>query len=337
MCSRSRVVGTVVAALWAANVLLVSPVRAQEVAGGPPLLGLDLYMPVPEDNPIRSDVIELGRSLFFDPLLSIDSTFACATCHRPETGFTNRLTTSVGVYERQGTRNVPAILNRAYGRAFFWDGRITELEEQVLQPILAENEMAMTLDGVVTRLAASPRYSLAFRQVFSRPLSSEDLARALASYVRTIRAAGSPFDRFAAGDSTALTEREREGLELFQGKARCVRCHTGTNFTDDGFHNTGAAWQDGRLQDLGRGQVTGREEDRGAFKTPTLREVARTAPYMHDGSFETLRDVVSFYSDGGRVNPYQDDRIGPLDLSYQEKEALVAFLRALSGEIREGL
>lgn len=328
-----RVLGAL-AAVVVAGVLGADPVEAQASESG---FGLDLYMPIPADNPLRVEVIELGRSLFFDPVLSIDSTFACATCHRPETGFTNRLATSVRVYDRAGERNVPAILNRGYGRAFFWDGRITELEEQVLQPILAEDEMAMTLSAVTERLAADRRYARAFEAVFARPVNAEDLSRALSSYVRTIRASGSPFDRFAAGDSGALTGLERDGLNLFQGSARCVRCHTGTNLTDESFHNTGVAWQEGRLQDLGRAIVTGRDEDRGAFKTPTLREVAGTPPYMHDGSFETLEDVVDFYSDGGRVNPYQDERIGPLNLSDEEKQALVAFLGALSGEIREGL
>jgi cytochrome c peroxidase len=241
------------------------------------------------------------------------------------------------VHDRRGTRNVPAILNRGYGTGFFWDGRIRTLEEQVLQPILAEDEMAMTLEEATDRLAADAEYSRAFRAVFSQQVSSEDLARALSSYVRTIRAAGSPFDRFAAGDSTALTELERTGLDLFQGKARCVRCHTGSNLTDESFHNTGVAWQEGRLQDLGRAIVTGREEDYGAFKTPTLRQVSETPPYMHDGSLATLEEVVEFYSDGGRENPHLDPRIGPLNLSEEEREALVAFLLALTGEVREGI
>jgi len=330
-----RVLGALAIAV-AAGVLGADPVEGQALASGEPALGLDLYMPIPAENPLRRDVVELGRALFFDPVLSVDTTFACATCHRPELGFTNRLTTSVGVYERRGTRNVPAIVNRGYGKAFFWDGRIRTLEEQVLQPILAEDEMAMTLQAVTERLAGDRRYARAFDAAFSRPVNAEDLGRALSSYVRTIRAAGSPFDRFAAGDSTALSELEREGLDLFQGKARCVRCHTGTNLTDESFHNTGVAWREGRLHDLGRAAVTGRDRDRGAFKTPTLRQVSGTPPYMHDGTFSTLEEVVRFYSDGGRPNPNLDSRIGPLNLTEDEKRALVAFLHALSGEIREG-
>jgi cytochrome c peroxidase len=327
---------------------LAPPVGAQQEAVHPepgagstggviPVLGLDVYLPVPEDNPLRPEVVKLGRSLFFDPVLSADSTFACATCHRPEQGFTNRRPTSVGVHGRRGKRNVPAIFNRGYGRAFFWDGRIATLEEQVLQPIIAEDEMAMILPEATQRLARDPEYARRFNRAFSRPVNADDLARALASYVRTIRAGGSPFDRFVAGDATALSDLEREGLEIFQGKGRCVRCHTGTNLTDERFHNTGVAWRDGVLHDEGRALVTGAERDRGAFKTPTLREVPRTPPYMHDGSLATLEDVVDFYNDGGRANPYLDPRIAPLDLSDQERRALVAFLTALKGEIREGM
>ena len=335
------------AVVWAVVGPTATPVGAQEaahpedVAGRTgavlPVLGLDVYLPVPEANPLRPEVVALGRSLFFDPVLSVDSTFACATCHRPEQGFTNRHPTSVGVHGRRGKRNVPAIFNRGYGRAFFWDGRITNLEEQVLQPIVAEDEMAMTLGEATARLEEDEEYARSFRSAFSRRVTVEDLARALASYVRTIRAGGSPFDRFVAGDSTALTELEREGLGIFQGKGRCVRCHTGTNLTDERFHNTGVAWRDGVLHDEGRALVTGADGDRGAFKTPTLREVARTPPYMHDGSLATLEEVVEFYADGGRANPFLDRRIAPLTLSDEDRRALVAFLTALTGEVREGV
>lgn len=300
-------------------------------------LGLDRYLPAPEDNALRPDVIELGRSLFFDPILSIDSTFACATCHRPGQGFANRLPTSVGVQGRRGTRNVPAIFNRGYGRAFFWDGRIATLEEQVLQPIVAREEMGLELGEAVDRLSRHPLYSARFRAVFGRRVQQEDLARSLASFVRTIRAGSSAFDRFAVGESTALNELEKAGLDVFQGKGRCVRCHTGTNLSDESFHNTGVAWRDGVFLDAGRALVTGDPEDRGAFKTPTLREVARTPPYMHDGSFATLEEVVDFYSNGGRANPNLDPAIRLLDLTDGDKRALLAFLRSLTGEIRSGL
>jgi cytochrome c peroxidase len=317
---------------------LLAPVFAQHGEISPPSLpGLDRYLPVPEANPLRREVVELGRSLFFDPILSADSTVACATCHRPEFGFTNRLPVSVGAYGRSGTRNVPTILNRGYGRAFFWDGRIATLEEQVLKPIVAIDEMALELDVAVSRLSQHPDYRERFPAVFGRPPTEDDLARALSSFVRTIRTGDSAFDRFAAGDPTALSELEREGLDIFQQKGGCVRCHTGTNLTDESFHNTGVAWGGAAFLDEGRAIVTGEVADRGAFKTPTLREVSHTAPYMHDGSFATLEDVVDFYSDGGRQNPNLDLNLRSLDLVPHEKLALVAFLKSLSGEIRAGL
>jgi cytochrome c peroxidase len=304
---------------------------------GAPLPGLDVYMPLPANGSLRREVVELGQALFFDPILSLDSTVACADCHRPELGFTNRRATSVGVEDRQGTRNVPAIFNRAYGRAFFWDGRIESLEEQVLQPIMAEDEMALELDEAIERLATDGRYSGRFNEAFGRTVNRTDLANALASFVRTIQAGGSLFDCFNAGDSTALNEQQRMGLDIFQGKGRCVRCHAGTNLTDESFHNTGVAWRDGVFQDEGRAIVTGESGDRGRFKTPTLREVSRTAPYMHDGSFPTLEEVVDFYSDGGRANPNLDAELRPFNLAPDEKLALVAFLESLSGNIRSGL
>ena len=197
--------------------------------------------------------------------------------------------------------------------------------------------MALTVEQAVVRIAADPVYAERFRTTFSSGVNVKDLSRALASYVRTIRAGDSPFDHLVAGDADALSEREFQGLQLFQGKARCDRCHLGANLTDEGFHNTGVAWSDGEWLDDGRFGVTGQEADRGRFKTPTLREVARTAPYMHDGSLATLEEVVDFYDRGGNANPYLDGHIRALHLTDQDKKALVAFLESLSGEIREGL
>ncbi len=325
----------VLAALVVAGTLAPVDGMAQRHLSDRPT-GLDLYMPVTPGNPLQDDVVDLGRRLFFDPILSRDSSFACSSCHQPERGFTNALPTSAGVFGRRGRRNVPAILNRGYGRSFFWDGRISSLEEQVLQPIQAPDEMDLPLEDAVGRLASNRAYSRRFRATFSRQVNVQDVARALASYVRTIQSGDSRFDRLVAGDTSALTEIERRGLALFQGKARCDRCHVGTNLTDEGFHNTGVAWSDGRLLDLGRFFSTGAEKDRGAFKTPTLREVDRTAPYMHDGSILTLEDVVDFYDRGGNANPFLDPILRPLNLSLLEKEALVAFLRALTGQIKEG-
>ena len=283
-------------------------------------LGLDLYLPVPEDNPLTAEKIEAGRRLFFDPRLSLDGSISCATCHDPHRAFSSRRAIPSGVFGRAGRRNAPAIVNRVYGRAFFWDGRATSLEEQVLKPIEDPAEMGSTVEAAAARVG----------------LTHEELARSLASYVRSILAGNSPFDRFVAGDQRALSADEQAGLRLFRGKANCTACHAGPTLSDEQVHNTGVAWGDGRFNDDGRGGVTGNDADRGAFKTPTLREVARTAPYMHDGSLSTLEDVIEFYDRGGRRNPALDSEIRPLHLTATEKRQLVALLRALSGDLVEG-
>ena len=242
-------------------------------------LGLDLYLPVPEDNSLTREKVELGRKLFFDPLLSRDETLSCAGCHDPERAFTDGRAISEGVFGRKGTRSVPMLVNRGYGRAFFWDGRISSLEEQVLQPIQDPKEMEMTLPEVLRRLRQNRQYRQRFQSLFGREVTAEDLARVLASYVRTILSGNSALDRYVSGQREALSKRAQEGLRLFRGKANCTACHIGPNFTDERFHNTGVAWKKGQLTDPGRFLVTGQEEDQGAFKTPTLREIARTAPY----------------------------------------------------------
>lgn len=312
-----------------------STLAAQSDPAAGPLTGLDLYMPVPSGPGARPEATALGRRLFFEPALSRDSTLACASCHRPDQAFANDRRVSVGVFGRRGTRNVPAILNRGWGETFFWDGRIASLEQQVLQPILAPVEMGMTVEEAVERLSSDRQYARRFREVFGGEVDARWLAAALAAYVRSIRAGDSPFDREMGGE-LVLTDVERRGMALFQGRARCVRCHAGPLLSDESFHNTGIAWRDGSPADSGRALVTGRHEDLGAFKTPTLREVEHTAPYMHDGSLRTLEDVVDFYDAGGHPNPALDPLIRPLGLSRADKAALVAFLRSLSGRIEEG-
>ncbi len=227
----------------------------------------------------------------------------------------------MGVFGRAGTRRVPALINRGYGAAFFWDGRVSTLEEQALKPIQDPKEMDMTLSEAAARVGLSP----------------DEISRALASYVRTILSGDSPLDRYLNGESQALSDMARRGLEIFRGKGNCTACHVGPNFSDERFHDTGVAWRGGILRDPGRCAVTGKEADRGAFKTPTLREVARTAPYMHDGSIATLEDVIEFYNRGGNANPNLDPEIHPLHLTADEKQALVAFLRSLSGAVQEGM
>src|SRR5207237_750145 len=206
------------------------------------------------------------------------------------------------------------------GTSQFWDGRSASLEQQVLKPIQDPNEMDMTLDAVTTRLAITERA----------------LSEALASYVRTIRSGNSRVDQRLSANAQ-LSPDEEAGMHIFRLKGNCVTCHVGPNFTDERFHNTGVAWRGGSLADEGRFAVSRRQEDRGAFRTPTLREVARTAPYMHDGAFATLEEVIEHYDKGGVPNPQLDPEIRPLHLTPEEKRQLLAFLRALSGEVTEGL
>jgi cytochrome c peroxidase len=294
-------------------------------------LGLDLYMPVPASNPLSPEKVWLGRRLFFDRRLSRDKSLSCAGCHDPAKVFTDGKALSEGVFHRRGTRNVPTLTNRGYGSTFFWDGRASTLEEQVLQPIQNPLEMGMTVEEVMARLLRDRHYRAQFQQAFGREVNREDLARALASYVRSILSGDSPYDRYLNGTPDALSAEAREGLRIFRGKGNCITCHVGPNLTDERFHNTGVAWRDGKLTDPGRFAVTEKDQDRGAFKPPTLREVARTAPYMHDGSIATLEGVIDYYDRGGNRNPGLDAEIRPLHLSSDEKKNLIAFLHCLNG------
>ena len=298
-------------------------------------LGLDRGLLAPPDNPVTPEKAALGRRLFDDPRLSVDQSRACSDCHQAERAFSDGKRLAVGVRDQQGTRNAPAILNRTYGRAFFWDGRAATLEEQVLLPIQHPQEMDADLPTVVERLRAETTYRRQFEDVFGHMPDVRSLSHALATYVRTIFSGASRYDRYEAGELTALNPLEQRGLRLFRGRARCTACHSGSNFTDEDFHNTGVFW--GRHPyDAGRVVVTGVSEDTGKFKTPTLREIARTAPYMHDGSIATLEEVVDFYTDGGRQNPFLDREVRPLRLTDDEKMALVAFLRSLTGTVSDG-
>lgn len=294
-------------------------------------------MPVPADNPLTPEKVALGRELFLDPILSADRSVSCASCHDPERSFTDDRPKSVGVFDRVGPRRVPKLLNRGYGRSFFWDGRIPTLEEQVLQPVINSLEMDLEVSEAVARLSADPGYPSEFREAFGRAPNRDDLARALASYVRTILSGDSRYDRYVAGATESLDEAELLGLEVFRGKGNCVTCHLGPNLTDERFHNTGVGYKDGRFEDDGRFAVSGRESELGAFKTPTLRNVAQTAPYMHDGSIATLEDVIDDYDNGGTPNPNLDREIRKLGLTETEKAALAAFMRTLTGTVQEGL
>ena len=321
---------SITAGALAALLFLADSAPGQAPARLPPVNGLDEFMAVPEDNPLRVEVIRLGRRLFFDRRLSRDGTRSCASCHNPVRAFSDSVPVSSGVAGRRGRRNAPAIINRGYGTSFFWDGRATSLEQQVLGPLRNPNEFGAALPDVLARLRTDSSYRTQFAGAFGDAPTASALARAIASYVRSIRSGDSRADRYFAGDSIALTAQERRGLALFNGPARCSRCHVGVNFSDEDFHNTGVAVG---TSDRGREAVTGRPEDRGKFKTPTLRDVAATAPYMHDGSLATLEAVIAFYDSGGRTNVNLDQDLRPLRLSPGARHDLAAFLRALTAPV----
>jgi cytochrome c peroxidase len=285
-------------------------------------LGLDLYIPSPEQNPLTAEKIALGKRLFADNRLSRDGTIACSSCHDPARAFSDGRAKAIGVFGRQGRRNAPAIVNRGYGRAFFWDARVGTLEEQVLKPIADPSEMDLPVEEAAARVGMLPI----------------ELSQALASYVRSILSGDAPYDRFVNGVRTALSQEQQAGLLIFRGKGNCTACHVGPTFTDEQTHNTGIAWAGvaSGFLDAGRGGVTGQREDLGAFKTPTLREVARSAPYMHDGSLASLADVIDYYDRGGNANLVLDPEIHPLRLTASEKRALAAFLESLSGSTLDG-
>lgn len=295
--------------------------------------GLNATRSIPADNRLTAARVVLGRSLFFDPVLSANNTVACASCHQPQHGFAAPDARAIGIHGQVGLRNAPSLLNRAYGTRFFWDGRAGSLEEQALKPIANPKELGSSVAAVIKRLRGNASYVKQFRQAFAadgaETVNEKNLAKALASFERTLLLGDSPIDRFRASDASALSDAERQGLWLYESRGRCWRCHSGHNFTDGSFRNTGVSWGKTPV-DLGRFAVTGREADVGMFKTPTLRGVALTEPYMHDGSVKTLRDVVHFYNRGGVKNPNLDPIIQPLGLSDADVDHLVAFLKALS-------
>ncbi len=323
--------------------LLLSLVAAAGPAGDPPPLPADTLpkdlavdavppglgpRPVPDDNPLTPARAALGRRLFFDPVLSADRTVACASCHRPDRGFAGGDGPPRGLGGRPLPRRAPTLLNRAYGRAFFWDGRAASLEGQALEPIRNPLEMGSSVEEAVRRLAADADYRARFAAAFDDGVTAVNLGKALAGFERTLLRGGSPIDRFRKGERGALSKAELHGLWLYESKGGCWRCHGGPNFTDEQFHNTGVAF--GREPaDEGRQAATGRAADRGKFKTPTLRGAALRGPYMHDGSLTTLEAVVEFYDRGGRPDPDLDPAVKPLGLTADERAALVAFLKAL--------
>lgn len=290
-----------------------------------PPLGLK-ELPDSRDNPLTPEKIELGKQLYFDKRLSSDNSISCASCHDPEKGWSNGEATASGFEGQRGGRSAPTVLNTAYQQFQFWDGRAGTLEDQALGPIANPIEMNLPIEDAVKKISAIEGYERQFQAVFGEPVTAENLAKAIAAFERTIVAGNSPYDRAKAGDAEALSVQAKAGMKLFFGKANCSGCHSGSNFTDNGFHNLGVNFNQ-EDRDIGRAVHSKLEGDRGAFKTPTLRDIARTAPYMHDGSLKTLEEVVEYYSKGGTANEYLDEEIFELNLDQEQKDALVAFLR----------
>jgi cytochrome c peroxidase len=338
---RSILIGAAAAALLALRV-------AGAGTGGDPLPvvppGLP-PVPVPSDNLVTPAKVALGEKLFFDPGLSSDRHVSCSGCHRPDRYFVDEPPLSKGIVGVEGARNAASLLNAAYSPFLLADGRAKSLEEQVLYPVLNPLEMNTTPEEVVKYVGSEPSYRSYFSQAFgAETVTWERVTQALASFERTLLSGDSAFDRFAAGDAAALSPPALRGWELFRARAGCIRCHSYSPerpfFTDFDFHNTGVAWfpedpQPGyRLTpDLGRFWVSRDRRHLGAFRTPSLRNVARTAPYMHDGKMATLREVVDSYSRGPVENPFLDKRIRPLGLTESEKADLIAFLESLTGQV----
>lgn len=283
----------------------------------------------PDNNALTEERAQLGRRLFYDPILSRDRTVSCGSCHQQEFGFSDPRTVSVGVEEKQGDRNAPHLANLAWVRSgLFWDGRVETLEEQATQPIENPLEMDLAISDAVARLLDDASYVAAFEQAYDAPPTAQSLGAALASFVRTLVSAEAPYDRYLAGDEAALSASARRGAALFlDGKTGCFHCHSQTTLTNDGFFNNGT-YEDGG--DVGRQALTGRTGDLGKFRVPSLRNVAVTAPYMHDGSLATLRDVIEHYARGGSGHPSTDVQVEPLELTEEDKEDLLAFLESLT-------
>ena len=289
---------------------------------------------IPEDNPLTKEKVALGKLLFFDKRLSANNTIACASCHLPSLAFTDGQPVSTGIHGQQGGRSAPTAINRAFSSAQFWDGRAATLEAQSVGPFINPVEHGFTdHDALVAKVKSIAGYHPLFDQAFGSPSMTTDLiGKAIASFQRTLLSGNSDYDRFTQGnEDQALSANAQNGFRVFLGKGQCLRCHFGFNFTDEQFHNLGVGW-DQKHTDIGRYAVTNDPKDRGAFKTPTLREIAKTAPYMHDGSLASLRQVIDFYDQGGLPNPQLDPVINPLNLTEQEKEDVVEFLRSLNGE-----
>lgn len=281
---------------------------------------------IPEDNPQTPEKIALGKKFFWDKRWSVSGNVACVSCHQPNHGWSDSKQFSTDFAGKPTPRHAPTIVNRLFSDQQLWTGLRASLEEQALK------DGNRTDEKVVEHLGAIPAYQQEFRKVFGHDLEPDGVAKAIAAYVRTIVSGNAPYDRFRAGNKNAMSTDAQRGLAIFEGKGRCVRCHAGFNFTDEGYRNIGVG-MDKPKPDLGHYTVTKNDADKGAFKTPTLRDVAKRGPYMHDGSEKTLDQVVAFYNRGGIKNPWLSSDVVPLGLTAQEQKDLVAFLHALTGEI----
>ena len=293
---------------------------------------LPTSIPTPSTNLNYAAKVELGKQLYFDGRLSKNGAISCAFCHNPGTGWADPRQTSIGIGGGLGGRQSPTVLNTAFNHLQFWDGRARSLEEQAIGPIHNPIEMGETHENVVKKLSNIKGYQQQFRAVFGTDVNLQGIAEAIAAYERTVISTNSAFDKYVEGDLKAMDEAAVRGMALFKGKARCILCHNGSNFTDNQFHNLGVPQVGPLTEDLGRYAVTRAEKDKGAFKTPTLRSISETAPYMHDGAFKTLEEVVDFLNSGGGANANLSALMKPLNLTVEERGDLIAFLKALTGE-----
>ncbi len=288
-------------------------------------------VPAPADNLPTAERVELGKALFFDPRLSGSNWISCATCHNPALGWSDALPTGIGHNGKALARATPTILNTAFVQPLMWDGRKRSLEDQALGPVESPDEMHQDPDALVAKLKSIQGYRTLFERAYpGAGITKDTIAKAIASFERTVVSTEAPFDRWRKGDEHAISANAKRGFELFTHKANCVACHEGFNFSDNGFHNVGVA--DAAQFDPGRFKVKPLAAMRGAFKTPTLRDVALTAPYMHNGMYRTLAEVVEHYDRGGDVRTNLSPEMRPLQLSSQEKQDLVAFLETLTGD-----
>ena len=286
-------------------------------------------VPAPANNRVTPARVKLGEMLFFDPRISSSKWISCATCHNPALGWSDGLPTAIGHGMGVLKRSTPPIVNTAFNKLQMWDGRFASLEEQAVGPMLAPGEMNGTMDQILTTLKSRPGYVLAFEDAYpGEGVTAATLAKAIASFERTVISRNSPFDAWVHGNQASINASSKRGFYLFVGKANCAACHSGPNFTDEGFHNIGLKGN----KDEGRYAKVPIKALKGAFKTPTLRDISLTAPYMHNGAYGTLEEVVDHYGRGGDDKENLDPNIKALDLTNQEKRDLVQFMKALSGK-----